>query len=324
MADDLDATVTGSLFEQQPSETMNAFFDIHYYPHCEAVTRRPRHTLLTYDKHLRKTLGPLKWQELTPVVLNAWMRRQLQQGLENSTINKHIFLVNRLLRTSFEWQVVPEGIRPPRYLQRLPTGDYRQRFLSQTEIQRLLVACGRINHPYLQLFIRFLLLTGARKGEARTARWQDIDYAAAVWRVPRSKNGRSRRIMLSKAALAVLEQTKDRIRQLGLDIGPDNYVFTNPRTKTRYDSFHLAYDKARALADLSDVRIHDLRHTYASILINNGVTLYEVQELLGHSSPAMTQRYAHLLPNRLHRRTEIIGTFVAAAPNEQSGLGEDL
>jgi site-specific recombinase XerD len=60
------------------------------------------------------------------------------------------------------------------------------------------------------------------------------------------------------------------------------------------------------------VRIHDLRHTYASLLINNGVSLYEVQELLGHSSSAMTQRYAHLQPNQLRSRTEIVSQIVDA------------
>jgi integrase len=324
MADSVDTLPTKSLLTECAPETLNAFFDLHYYPHCEAVSRRPRHTLLTYNKHVRDTLGPLGWQQLTPVVLNSWLRRQLRQSLETTTVNKHIFLVNRLLRTSFEWQVVPEGLRPPRYLQRLPTGDYRQRFLSGDEIRRLLNACEQVDHPFLGLFIKFLLLTGARKGEARTARWQDVDLSTAVWRVPRSKNGRSRRIMLSTAALAVLEQTKETAWRLGLAIDPDSFVFTNPRTKTRYDSFHRAYYKARSRAHLLDVRIHDLRHTYASILINNGVSLYEVQELLGHSSAAMTQRYAHLLPNRLHRRTEIIGSIVTGTSRGRSDLPGDV
>ncbi|MBF9029543.1 tyrosine-type recombinase/integrase [Rhodobacterales bacterium HKCCE3408] len=310
MTDPFSERFEQSLAPTELTETLNAFFDLHYYPHFEVVSRRPRHTLLTYEKHLRHTLGPLAWSQLTPVALNAWLRRQMKLGLENTTINKHIDMLNRLLRTSRDWEVIPDGVRAPRYLRRLPTGDYRQRFMSSEEIQRLLVACGEINHPFLQLFIRFLLLTGARKGEARTARWRDIDTGAAVWRVPRSKNDRSRRIMLSAAAMAVLEETRDRARSLELPVDPPSFVFTNPRTMTCYGSFHIAYYKARDMAGLADVRIHDLRHTYASLLINNGVTLYEVQELLGHCSPAMTQRYAHLLPNRLHQRTEIVGRIV--------------
>ena len=299
-----------------PAETLNAFFDDHYYPHCAATTRKHRHTLLTYEKHLRDTLGPMRWEEMTPLALNAWLRRQVQQKLKNTTINKHIILVNRLLRTARDWGALPEGVRAPPFLRKLPTGDYRQRFLSQDEIRRLMAACDRINHPYLAHFIRFLLLTGARKGEARTAKWRDMDFATGLWRVPMTKSGRSRRIMLSAAAIEVLERTERRTRELGLPVGPDDYIFPNPRTGTCYNSFHIAYFKARDIAGLPEVRIHDLRHTFASLLINNGVSLYEVQELLGHSSTAMTQRYAHLQPNKLRSRTEIVSRLVGEDDGE--------
>lgn len=304
-----DSVVRGFSF-CEPAETLNAFFDTHYLPHCTATTRRHRHTLLTYDKHLRDTLGPMRWEDITPLALNAWLRRQVAQNLKNTTINKHIFLLNRLLRTVGDWGALPEGVRAPPMLRKLKTGDYRQRFLSPEEITRLLSACERINHPYLAVFIRFLLLTGARKGEARTAKWRDMDFAAGVWRVPMTKSGRSRRIMLSQAAIDALDRTERRTRELGLPVGPDDYIFPNPRTGTCYNSFHIAYFKARDDARLPDVRIHDLRHTFASLLINNGVSLYEVQELLGHSSTAMTQRYAHLQPNKLRNRTEIVSRLV--------------
>ena len=304
-----DAVIRGFAF-CEPAATLNAFFDIHYYPHCVATTRAHRHTRLTYDKHLRDTLGPLGWAEITPLSVNAWLRRQVQEGLKNTTINKHICLVNRLFRTVRDWGALPEGVVPPPMLRKLPTGDYRQRFLAPDEIARLLRECDRINHPYLSLFIRFLLLTGARKGEARKARWRDMDLELGVWRVPVSKNGRSRRIMLSAAAIDVLRRTAARAGELEQPVGPDCYIFQNPQTGTCYNGFHIAYFKARDAAGLPEVRIHDLRHTYASLLINNGVSLYEVQELLGHSSSAMTQRYAHLMPNKLRSRTEIVSRIV--------------
>ena len=71
-----------------------------------------------------------------------------------------------------DWGALPEGVRPPPMMRKLPTGDYRQRFLSQEEIGRLLAACDRIDHPYLSLFIRFLLLTGGAQG-----RGADIEVA---------------------------------------------------------------------------------------------------------------------------------------------------
>ena len=225
-----DSVIRGFAF-CEAAPTLNAFFDEHYYPHVSATTRGHRHTLLTYDKHLRDTLGPLGWTDLTPLSVNAWLRRQVQTGLKNTTINKHIFLVNRLFRTVRDWGALPEGANAPPYLRKLPTGDYRQRFLSQAEIGRLLRECDRINHPYLALFIRFLLLTGARKSEARAAKWCDMDLVAGHWRVPISKNGRSRRIMLSAAAITVLEYTKARARELGQPVGPEHYMVIPPESK---------------------------------------------------------------------------------------------
>ena len=88
-------------------------------------------------------------------------------------------------------------------------------------------------------------------------------------------------------------------------------VFTNPKTRKPYNSFYLSWYAARSAADLDDVRIHDLRHTFASLLINKGVSIYEVQQLLGHSSIQMTQRYAHLTPNTLADRAEIVANIVS-------------
>ena len=120
--------------------------------------------------------------------------------------------------------------------------------------------------------------------------------------------------MLSAAAVGVLHDVRVRAEQLNLPTTQECYVFTNPRTQTAYQSFYAAWFVARDLAELEDLRIHDLRHTYASTLINNGVSLYEVQTLLGHSSLQMTQRYAHLAPDLLHSRTELVSSII----NEQS------
>ena len=104
----IDTVMRGFAF-CEPVATLNAFFDDHYYPHVAATTRGHRHTALTYDKHLRDTLGPLGWADLAPLTVNAWLRRQVQAGLKNTTINKHIFLVNRLFRTVRDWGRCPRG-----------------------------------------------------------------------------------------------------------------------------------------------------------------------------------------------------------------------
>ncbi len=291
-------------------ETLNAFFDGQYYPHCRATIKSHRHTLLTYDKHLRHTIGPKPFAELDNLTVNAWLRGQIAGGFKYTTINKHIFLLNRLLSTARHWGVITERTYFNLRIKRLPVGDYRQRFLSQEEIQTLISECRKINHPFLASFVQFLLLTGARKGEARTAKWSDIDLASSIWHVPVSKNGRSRRIILSSNARDTLDEIRAVSERLHLPTAKSDYIFINPKSRTCYNGFHAAFYKARAAAGLDDVRIHDLRHTFASVLINRGVSLYEVQELLGHCSAQMTQRYAHLQPNHLQARTEIMGQLM--------------
>jgi len=230
-------------------------------------------------------------------------------GYQRSTVNKHIHLMNGMLNLARNWGFL-QFDRDTQPIKRLMLGDFKQRFLSSEEIDLLLRECERSQHPYLYTFVKLLLLTGARKGEALRLRWCDINFTKRVWTVPKSKNGRSRRIVLNDGAVeTVLAAGKiaERLRQA---VGGSNYVFVNPRTGTRYQSFYAAWYEARDLAGLQDVRIHDLRHTYASLLVNTGVSLYEVQTLLGHSSIQMTQRYAHLAPDLLHSRAQIVGDIV--------------
>jgi integrase len=290
--------------------TLSRFFDERYFPHVKVTKRHIDHDWSNFNTHMRAQLGHYHLDELTNPVLDVWVREQVVSGLQRTTINKHIYLMNRMLNLARHWCLVPAHNPDQQPLKRLILGDYKQRFLTEAEIERLLKCCARSSHPYLLHFVRLLLLTGARKGEARTARWCDINLDKRVWRVPRSKNGRSRRIVLNDNAMATLDSIRKTAERLALPTDSDCYVFTNPRTGRAYDSFYAAWYVARDAAGLEDVRIHDLRHTFASLLINKGVSLYEVQTLLGHSSVQMTQRYAHLAPDRLHKRAEIVGDIV--------------
>ncbi len=287
--------------------TLNAFFDGPFYDHIRVHKKRPEHDRLTYNKHCRDSIGHHRIAELDNSIMDAWVRGHIVKGYKPSTINKHIFLVNRILNMARHWGHIPHNPFQNRQIRKLPTGDYKQRFLSEAEVDAILRACRRDPHPFLYLFAKLLVLTGARKGEALNARWRDIDRERRVWTVPVSKSGRSRRIVLCGASLDTLDTIAVRAASLGSPTARDDLLFINPRTGKRYDSFYAAWHRARDDAGLPEVRIHDLRHTYASLLINQGVTLYEVQTLLGHSNAAMTQRYAHLLPDRLHARAELVG-----------------
>lgn len=296
----------GSPQSERKNLTLNEFFDRYFFPHIEIKKKNPHYDWLAYNKLFRKTLGEKLLIELDNLALDAWVHSHIKSHYLPSTINKHIFFMNRMLNLACHWGFLDQNTFRDRKIRRLKMGDYKQRFLNRDEVIRLLNACRSDLHPFLYVFVKLLILTGARKGEARMAKWKDIDLAKRVWTVPVAKGGRSRRIVLSHAALETLEEIEAISLRIGLPVQRDNYVFINPETMTAYHSFHAGWYRAREKAALPTVRIHDLRHTFASMLINNGATIYEVQKLLGHYHVSMTERYAHLFPDTLHDCVEIM------------------
>ena len=148
-----------------------------------------------------------------------------------------------------------------------------------------------------------LILTGARKREVLDAKWGDFDLSRRAWRIPITKSGRARHVPLSDGALSLLAIMPRK---------PDcEWAFVNPETGKPYVSIFYAWNTARKSVGLSDVRMHDLRHSFASLLINSGRTLYEVQHILGHTQVKTTQRYAHLSQD----------TLLAAANSATAALG---
>ncbi len=143
----------------------------------------------------------------------------------------------------------------------------------------------------LQFIVPMLILTGARKREVLDAKWQDFDFTRRIWRIPMSKSGKARHVPLSDGAMTLLAAMA---RKPGCD-----WAFANSDTGKPYVSVFCAWDNARKKAGLADVRLHDLRHSFASLLINSGRTLYEVQHILGHTQVKTTQRYAHLSQDTL-------------------------
>lgn len=292
--------------DTQLSLRLSEFFDDKYMSFAKATKRRSELDRYVFDKHMRAQLGHKKLGDIRSEDIDHWIMQQVDDGYKPATVNKHSAMLNRMLNIAMHWGYLDHNVFKNTAIRKLAVGDHVQRFLNDAEIKRLLHACKHSSHPFLYLFVKLLLLTGARKSELRLARWQDIDTDTQELFVAISKSGRSRTVMLSEAALTVLVQVRAKSDALGLPISNDAFVFTNPRTCKPYTSFHLAFFEARKQAGLDSVRIHDLRHTYASLLINNGASIYEVQQLLGHYHISMTERYAHLFPSTLQDRVDII------------------
>jgi integrase len=156
--------------------------------------------------------------------------------------------------------------------------------------------------------IRLLLYTGARKREILDARWDEIDFNRRMLTVPaeRSKSKKPHHIPLSDAALELLQSLP---RQDDIP-----WVFFNPKTKKPPVSIFYAWNTIRNRVGMPELRLHDLRHSYASFLVNAGRSLYEVQKLLGHHDPKVTMRYAHLSPQAMLEAVNVVGNVVGRRP----------
>ena len=155
----------------------------------------------------------------------------------------------------------------------------------------------------------FLLSTGARLNEALSASWEHFDLEHQNWTIPseHSKSRKIRSIPLNRTAIQILEGlgTRDKF----------DHPFIGRRGKP-LTTINRGWYRLRSEAGLDFLRLHDLRHNYASFLINSGRTLYDVQKILGHSDPTVTQRYAHLSTKSLQAAADSAGDIINAAMPE--------
>ena len=215
--------------------------------------------------------------------------------------NMVVATLSRMIDQAMAWGAVPEASNPcrlaPKYRMRR-----RERFLTDAEFRRLgrtldaMEAAGRLS-PHAAGALRLLMLTGCRRNEILTLRWEDVHLEAGELRLRDSKTG-PRTISLSRAAVSVLA---------ALPRAPGNpWVIPGAKPGARLSSLFAPWRRVRSAAGLDDVRIHDLRHSYASRALALGESLPVIARLLGHAQIQTTARYAHLTRDSVqHAATRI-------------------
>jgi integrase len=281
--------------------TFNEFFRDVYQPFSKAHHKRSRELDGLYKNHVGKRFGTRRMNEVTKLMVRHWVNDLINSEYSPSMINRIMIFLGQLYSVANELAIKGVPRRDELGIKYLRVGKQHQRFLSNEEASNLARAVRSSKNGMLRFIIGFLLMTGARKREALDARWEHVNFEQGLWFVPITKSGSPRHIYLSKSAIDLLRSLKsDPIHD------PSNpLIFPNHITGKAYACIFNAWDKARRDAGLPDLRIHDLRHSFASVLVNNGVSIYDVQKLLGHSSIKTTQRYAHLSSATLFRSVAV-------------------
>lgn len=216
--------------------------------------------------------------------------------------NRALALVSKMMSLAIVWELRTDN--PAIGIERNDE-HRRDRYLSAAELVRLTEALAAHKDQRSADVIRLLLLTGARRGELITATWAQFDLAAGVWSKPAAstKQKKLHRVPLSAAAVALLNEMRAKTN--------GQWLFAGRGHDAVLKALKTAWPEIRAAAELEDFRIHDLRHSYASILASAGLSLPVIGALLGHTQPSTTARYSHLIDDALRAATEKVGALVS-------------
>jgi integrase len=222
--------------------------------------------------------------------------------------NRALGVLSKMLSLAEEWGLRTDGSNPCRHVKKYRENK-RERYLTKEELQRLGVSLddakqNQTETPFVVGAIGLLVLTGARLTEILTLRWDYVDLENQVLRLPDSKTG-AKLIYLNDVAVKMLRAMPT--------MAGNPFVIAGGKQGTRLVNLQKPWRRIRAAANLPDVRIHDLRHSFASIAVGAGMSLPVIGKLLGHSQPVTTARYAHLAADPVRAASNLIGNEISAA-----------
>jgi integrase len=273
-----------------------------------------RHAVRKRDKSLKEDQRLLK-SHLLPALgaikVAAITRRDIEDlhkhlGKKPYQANRVLALISKMFSLAISWGWCKEN--PVIGIQKYQE-EKRDRWLTEEETQRLWTVLDKYPQHLTAYFFKFLLLTGARKGEVMQATWNQFDREKGIWTKPShlTKQKKTEYLPLSSKALSVLEEIKKIQGEMNgqMKSKPSAYVFPGRVDGQPIKEVKSLWKTILKEAKLENVRIHDLRHTHASYLVSKGFSLSIVGKLLGHTQASTTQRYAHLADEPLRQATEL-------------------
>lgn len=271
--------------------TLAEFIRDTYIPHIQLHRRNFQSTLSLIKCHVLPRFGAKHLDAITTAMVTEAHQDLRAKGYALAHANMLPILLKIMFNLARKKGLPGSESNPASGVVLFTTNNAKERYLSGAETQRLYEALSRCDNKQLESIVALLLLFGCRKRELLDARWEHFDLERRNWLIPLSKSGKARNIPISDRALEVLQRLP---RWKGCP-----YVVPNPDTKKPFGNLFHPWDKVRKEAGLADLRMHDLRHTFASNLVNSGQSIYVVSKLLGHTQLKTTARYSHLADETL-------------------------
>jgi integrase len=275
-----------------------------YMPFATANKRSANSDLSKLKVHLVPYFGSRRLNEIGVRDVQTYLG-QLKQTHSPATVNRHLSVLSKLFGCAVQWSVLDKN--PCGGVAKVAENNAQQRFLSPDEIGKLYRAMAeqgqRSNMTIAAL--KFLLLTGTRKNEALRARWEHVDLARGIWLLPQTKNGKAHYVMLNDEAKLLLERLPR--------LSDCPWVFPGRNSNQPLVEVRRCLNQLTLAAGIPPLRVHDLRHSFASICAQSGASLLQIKGLLNHASTATTQRYVHLTTDDLRVASQKVSLAVNAA-----------
>lgn len=284
----------------EPTDTLEHFLDAYYA--TAGRDQKGKHRLKWTLAYWKAKYGRIPVSDISRRALSLHIETRRIAGKSNSTINREISILSASINYAIKrwgWNIAnpASGL----YL-KIPEG--RLRWLSFAESRALFYAATQSHAPHLYDFILLAIHTGMRRSEILRLENNKIDLDAKKIHLEGSetKNGRRRVIPLNEIAICAIRSRMVWNDANGLS-GHRLFLQRNGRPVVQINT---TFKNAVTAAGIDDFRLHDLRHTFASWLVQSGVPLPEVRDLLGHGSIKQTERYAHLAPGHLHKAVAVL------------------
>jgi integrase len=303
----------------KPDKTLGSVLDQFLAEHVRPKLKAS--TALEYERAARLYIRPALGQcPIGAVQRQDIARMHHELASKPYQANRTLALLSKLFNWAEKHGLRPDGSNPCRHVEKFRERR-RERFLSQAELGRLGDALRDAEwenscSPWVAAAIRLLALTGMRRNEVLTLQWEHVDEERGCLVLPDSKTGR-RMVYLNVPAGAVLQAIPR------LEGNP--FVICGERPGQHLVNLEKPWRRIRKAAQLDDARLHDLRHSFASVAASGGQSLVIIGKMLGHSQPATTARYAHLADDPVRAASHEVGRRIATAMGgDVSGLAVDL
>jgi integrase len=224
--------------------------------------------------------------------------------------NRSLEIISKMFNLAEMWGLRPDGSNPRKHIKKYPE-EKRERFLSPAELRRVGEVLREMEGEGIELppsiaAARLLILTGCRLGEIMTLQWEHVDILGKALRLPDSKTG-AKVVHLGQPAVEILEKIER--------VEGNPWVIVGTKPGARLTDLQPFWQRVRARAGLKDVRIHDLRHTFASTAVAAGQGLPMIGKLLGHTQVQTTARYAHLAADPVKVAADNVAAEISACLN---------